>query len=126
MSPSNDVKNENENKAEFKNKADLKMETKEVKNSLAYRYLIAPWITEKSHSQMASNKYIFKVFKNSNKKNIAAAVESLYGVDVIGVNTVSISSKKRRYGKTIGKKSAIKKAMVSLKEGDKIDIFEGA
>lgn len=126
MSPSNDVKIENEKKADSKNKADLKAEARETENSLAYRYLIAPWITEKSHSQMASNKYVFKIFKNSNKKNIATAVESLYGVDVIGVNIVNIPSKKRRYGKTVGKKSAIKKAIVSLKEGDKIDIFEGA
>ncbi len=126
MSSNNDVKIENEKETDSKNKADLKVEAKEAGNSLAYRYLIAPWITEKSHSQMASNKYVFKIFKDSNKKNVAAAVESLYGVDVIGVSMVNIPSKKRRYGKTVGKKSAIKKAIVSLKEGDKIDIFEGA
>jgi large subunit ribosomal protein L23 len=117
---------------DLKEKSDLNMESvKEKKTakkdgSLAYRYLIEPWITEKSHLQMSANKYIFKVAKNSDKKKVATAIEGLYGVEVVAVNIVNIPSKTRRYGKSVGKKSGYKKAIATLKEGDKIEIFEGA
>ncbi len=91
----------------------------------AYRFLIEPWITEKAHDKMAENKYIFKVTKNANKKNIKKSIEELYKVEVTGVNVINVPSKRRNYGAKTGWKSGYKKAIVALKEGDKIELFEG-
>lgn len=96
------------------------------KSDFAYRFLIEPWITEKSHQNMVQNKYVFKTNPESNKKNIKKAVEDLYKVAVISVHVVNIHPKKRIYGRTKGFKSGYKKAIVTLKEGDKIQLFEGA
>lgn len=93
--------------------------------SFAYGVLIEPWVTEKSHDQMAKNKYIFKINKSSGKKEIKKAVEELYGVRVTTVNVVSIPAKKRMAGGKTGWKSGFKKALVTLKEGDKIELFKG-
>ncbi|TSD01244.1 MAG: large subunit ribosomal protein L23 [Parcubacteria group bacterium Athens0714_25] len=130
---SEDIKNDEKKKAVAEGKkSDLKVKSVKLEEEskdggyLAYRHLIQPWITEKSHAQMASNKYIFKVLKDSDKKKVAMAVETLYGVNVIAVNMVNIPAKNRRYGKSVGKKAGFKKAIVSLKEGDRIEIFEGA
>ncbi len=95
------------------------------KSDFAYRFLIEPWITEKSHQNMVQNKYVFKTNPESNKKNIKKAVEDLYKVTVISVHVVNIHPKKRIYGRTKGFKSGYKKAIVTLKEGDKIQLFEG-
>jgi len=95
------------------------------KAGFASRFLLEPWITEKSHQEMAQNKYIFKVSKDSNKTSIKRSVEDLYKVTVLDVNVVNIHPKKRVYGRTTGFKSGFKKAIVKLKEGDKIELFEG-
>ena len=95
------------------------------KAGFASRFLLEPWITEKSHQEMDQNKYIFKVSKNSNKISIKKSVEDLYKVIVLDVNIVNIHPKKRIYGRTKGFKSGFKKAIVKLKEGDKIELFEG-
>ncbi|MCX6765995.1 MAG: 50S ribosomal protein L23 [Candidatus Moranbacteria bacterium] len=87
--------------------------------------LIEPWITEKSHAAMALNKYEFRVSKDSDKSDIKMAVEELYNVRVTDVNIVNIPPKKRNYGRFVGKKSGYKKAIVTLKEGDKIELFKG-
>jgi large subunit ribosomal protein L23 len=95
------------------------------KADFASRFLLEPWITEKSHQEMAQNKYIFRVSKDSNKTSIKKSVENLYKVAVLDVNVVNIHPKKRIYGRTKGFKSGFKKAIVKLKEGDKIELFEG-
>jgi len=87
--------------------------------------ILEPWITEKSHDAMAVNKYIFKVVPDANKKNIKSAIESLYNVKVVDVNIINIPAKKRMYGRHTGMKSGFKKAVVKLKEGDKIELFKG-
>jgi large subunit ribosomal protein L23 len=92
-----------------------------VKNDV----IIEPWITEKSHDVMAQGKYIFRVRKEADKKKIKSAVEALYSVKVTDVNVVNIHSKKRNYGRHTGKKAGYKKAIVKLKEGDKIELFKG-
>lgn len=94
-------------------------------SEIAYKFLIEPWITEKSHDKMTENKYIFKVTKNANKKNIKKSIEELYKVGVIGVNIINVPSKRRNYGAKTGWKSGYKKAIVTLNEGDKIELFEG-
>ena len=92
---------------------------------LACQILVEPWITEKSHQLLESNKYIFRVSENSTKSQIGKSIESLYKVTVEGVNIVNIPSKKRIYGRKVGRKSGYKKAIITLKEGDKIELFEG-
>jgi large subunit ribosomal protein L23 len=95
------------------------------KADFASRFLLEPWITEKSHQEMSQNKYIFRVSSDANKLNIKKSIEDLYKVSVVGVNVVNIPKKKRIYGRNKGFKSGFKKAMVKLKEGDKIELFEG-
>lgn len=102
---------------------------KEVKNyegdgKMAYQFIVKPWITEKTQYLMESNKYVFKIRDNVTKREAKLSVESLYGVKVESVNMVKIPQKKRRFGRVNGKKSSIKKAIVTLKKGSKIEIFE--
>ncbi len=85
-----------------------------------------PWITEKAHAAMTENKYVFKVKKNCSKNMIANAIEKMYGVKVIAVNVVNVPAKKRMYGRYEGLKSGYRKAVVTLREGDKIELFKGA
>jgi large subunit ribosomal protein L23 len=95
------------------------------KADLASRFLIEPWITEKSHLEISQNKYVFRVSADSNKSNIKKAVEDLYKVIVTSVNIINIHPKKRIYGRSKGFKSGYKKATITLKEGNKIELFEG-
>lgn len=92
---------------------------------LAEKVLIEPWITESSTAGVELHKYVFKVSQRSVKAQIKKAVEGLYKVKVISVNTINIPRKHRSYGSTPGWKSGFKKAVVTLKEGDKIELFEG-
>jgi len=95
-------------------------------SEIAYRVLTEPWITERSHNLMALNKYVFKVAEFSNRNQIKKAVEELYNVRVIKMNIINIPSKKRNFARKAGWKSGYKKAIVTLKEGDKIELFQGA
>lgn len=108
----------------------MKKETEKNNNvqeneSIAYRVLIEPWITESSTSLMELNKYVFKISSRTNKSEVKKAIKELYGVEVLGVNTVSIPKKFRTQGRTQGWKSGFRKAIVTIKEGAKIDFFEG-
>ena len=94
-------------------------------SSVAYASLLEPWITEKSHASAATGKYIFKVHGSANKQTVRRAIKDLYQVTVVGVNMVTIHPKKRVYGRSTGWKAGFKKAIVTLKEGDKIELFEG-
>jgi large subunit ribosomal protein L23 len=88
--------------------------------------LIVPIMTEKlTFLREKSNKYSFKVNLNANKIEIKKAVEAMFGVNVIKVSVLNKMGKARRMGWNIGRTSKWKKAIVTLKEGDKIDIFEG-
>ncbi|OGI16870.1 MAG: 50S ribosomal protein L23 [Candidatus Moranbacteria bacterium RIFCSPHIGHO2_02_FULL_40_12b] len=91
----------------------------------SYNVLIEPWVTEKAHEKMSMNKYIFRVGDNSVKNSIKKAIEKLYNVSVIKVNIVNIPKKKRVSGRHIGWKAGYKKAIVTLKEGNKIELFKG-
>ncbi|MDO8529710.1 MAG: 50S ribosomal protein L23 [bacterium] len=112
-------------KEDKKSEKSISAKIEAVKSDFAYRFLIEPWITEKSHQEMAQNKYIFRVDSKASKNNVKKAVEDQYKVKVINVNTVNIHPKKRIYGKSKGFKSGYKKAIVTLKKGDKIELFEG-
>lgn len=93
---------------------------------VAYDIIIKPIITEKAMSGMATKKYTFKVAKNANKIQIAKAIEEIFKVDVLKVNTINVRGKFRRQGKYQGYTSSWKKAIVTLKEGSKsIEFFDG-
>ncbi len=88
--------------------------------------IIAPIITEKSMSGISDKKYTFKVAKDSNKIEIANAVEELFKVKVAKVNTVNVRGKQRRMGRYSGYTAAWKKAVVTLKADSKpIEFFDG-
>lgn len=83
-----------------------------------------PIITEQSMQQMQElNKYTFEVPKNVNKIEIRQAVEYLFGVKVEKVNIINVKPSTKRYGRHIGKVSGYKKAIVTLKDGNTIDLF---
>lgn len=87
--------------------------------------LIRPVVTEKSvNLAQQENKYTFYVDKKANKIEIKRAVEELFNVKVLAVNTMNVKGKKKRVGRSIGLTSERKKAIVTLRPGDRIDIFE--
>lgn len=89
-----------------------------------YDIIKAPIITEQSTKLIESqNKYTFEVDRKANKVEIKKAVESIFNVKVLAVNTVNVLPKFKRMGKHEGYKSAYKKAVVQLAEGNKIDAF---
>ncbi len=88
----------------------------------AYQTIIGPHVTEKASLLGSLNKYVFRVSPNSTKIDIKRAIEKLYRVKVKKVGIVSIPPKERRLGKQIGYRSGFKKAMVTLVEGNKIDV----
>lgn len=91
-----------------------------------YDVIEQPLITEKSMDGVADGKYTFRVSKDSNKIEIRQAVEKLFNVKVEDVNTLTVKGKKRRQGRLPeGKTPDWKKAIVTLKPGEKIEIFEG-
>ena len=88
--------------------------------------LIAPVVSEKSYSLIEDNKYSFRVHDKAHKTQIRQAVEELFEVKVEAVNIVKVPSKPKRRGFSQGKKPGWKKAVVRLRAGDRIEIFEGA
>jgi large subunit ribosomal protein L23 len=92
----------------------------------AFQVLIRPVVTEKSTLLQEQDKYVFQVDSRANKVMIREAVEKAYDVKVISVNTVKTHGKMKRYGPRWTKRPDTKKAIVSLKQGERIQIFEGA
>ncbi|MEE9164783.1 MAG: 50S ribosomal protein L23 [Nitrospinota bacterium] len=91
-----------------------------------YRVIVKPLITEKSTDQQANhNKYTFRTNLHANKHEIKAAVEELFKVKVIDVRTCVYHGKKVKVGRYSGFKPEWKKAIVTVKEGDSIQLFEG-
>ena len=86
-----------------------------------------PLITEKSTRQKEdSGQYVFEVRRDANKIEIQSAIERLFKVKVLQVRTSNVLGKIKRLGKRYGKRPDWKKAIITLKEGDRIDFFEGA
>ena len=87
--------------------------------------LIAPVVSEKSYGLLDQNKYTFLVATHANKTQIKIAVEKIFGVKVLKVNTMNREGKKKltRFG--LGKRSDTKRAIVQIAAGDRIDIFGG-
>ncbi|MCD6571485.1 MAG: 50S ribosomal protein L23 [Deltaproteobacteria bacterium] len=90
------------------------------------RMIESPLITEKGTTlRQEGNKIIFKVAKDANKVEIKKAVESLFNVHVEGVRTLIVKGKKKRWGRHEYKTSTWKKAIVKIRDGESIEIYEG-
>jgi large subunit ribosomal protein L23 len=89
----------------------------------SYEAVRQPHISEKGSYLAEKDQYIFKVSPSYNKKEIQNAVEGIYNVNVLSVNIVKIPAKKRRLGRTEGFRKAYKKAIVKIKNGQKIEIL---
>lgn len=87
--------------------------------------IIRPVVTEKSFSLLEDNKYTFIVDKRATKTEIKCAVEDIFKVTVLGVNTINVKGKPKRVGRHAGYKADRKKAVVTLKPGQKIPLFDG-
>lgn len=87
--------------------------------------LIRPLVTEKTTAMMQDNKYTFEVPLKANKVQIRQAVEQIFKVKVLAVYTIRVMGKTKRMGKTEGKRSDYKKAIVKLAPGQTIEFFEG-
>jgi large subunit ribosomal protein L23 len=91
-----------------------------------YRVIQKPLVTEKSTALQEDGNWIaFRVHPDANKIQIKAAIESIFNVTVLQVNTLNVQGKSKRFGRNIGVSKGWKKAMLLLKEGDKIEMFEG-
>jgi large subunit ribosomal protein L23 len=91
-----------------------------------YQVIREPHVTEKANIQKeGTNQITFKVHKKANKVEIRQAVETFFKTKVSDVQTMNVLGKRRRMGKTVGKKSDWKKAVVRLAPGEKIEFFEG-
>jgi large subunit ribosomal protein L23 len=88
--------------------------------------IVRPLVTEKSSAAFQANKtYTFRVHPEATKPQIKAAIESLFKVTVIDVRTLMMRAKRRTYGRYTGARGPWKKAIVRLKDGDAIQVFEG-
>jgi large subunit ribosomal protein L23 len=121
-------------KAEPKPKAEVKPKAARAerkpgaikgKTAMAYRVLVKPLITEKASRLSTENKYVFSVNPDANKIEIMKAIRSVYNVNPVNVRIVNVRGKHVRYGRTEGETKAKKKAIVTLREGDKIEVYEG-
>lgn len=93
----------------------------------AYTIIKRPLITEKSVGAAGEGKYVFEVDLNANKIEIADAVQKIFPkVSVVKVNTLRVKGKPKRMGRFTGRTPEWKKAYVTLKPGQRIEIFEGA
>jgi large subunit ribosomal protein L23 len=87
--------------------------------------IIRPVVSEKSYALATVGKYTFRVHPDAHKTQIKQAIEALFGVGVVDVRTASVPSKPKRRGYTSGRTREWKKAVVQVREGDTIPIFQG-
>ena len=91
-----------------------------------YQIVKKPLVTEKGTVMLGEGNWVtFKVHLDANKIEIREAVQKIFSVSVLQVNTQIVRGKRKRFGKSMGQTKSWNKAMVQLKEGDKIEIFEG-
>jgi len=93
--------------------------------SRAFKIFVKPLVTEKSAVAESKNKYSFVVAKSANKNQIKTAIEEVYGVRPIGVNVANIEGRRVRFGRSMGRRSDYKKAIITLPAGKSIDIHTG-
>lgn len=93
------------------------------KTGFSYDIVREPHISEKASNLGEENMYIFRVRNGAGKMEIKKAIEGIYGVNILSVNTIKIPKKKRRIGKAEGFKKGYVKAVVKVKEGQRIEIL---
>lgn len=99
--------------------------SKGVRDERLLSVLVRPLVTEKGTRQNALNQYAFVVASAATKSDVRHAVHAVYGVTPVHVNMARVRGKSVRYGRTAGTTKAWKKAIVTLKAGDKIQVYEG-
>jgi large subunit ribosomal protein L23 len=91
-----------------------------------HQLIVGPVVTEKSSAAYQARKeYAFRVHPEASKPQIRAAIEQLFDVSVTDVRTLVVRAKRRTYGRHVGRRASWKKAIVKLKDGDTIQVFEG-
>ena len=91
-----------------------------------YEVIKRPVDTEKTRYQAEDGKYTFEVDRRANKHQVKEAVEQIFDVEVLYVNTINVPAKRGRYGRrVVTRRPAWKKAIVTLAPGERIDVFEG-
>jgi large subunit ribosomal protein L23 len=96
-----------------------------VRQERLYDIILAPVITEKSQRISEQNQVVFRVRTDATKPEIKEAVQTLFGVKVEAVNTLNVKGKVKRFRGTVGRRSDFKKAVVTLGEGQSIDVTTG-
>lgn len=115
-----------EKKVEIKREEIKKEKIRERKGpGRAYKILIKPLITEKSSFLNQYNQHVFEIDSKANKIEVAKAFESVYKIKPISVNVIKVKGKEIRYGRVTGRTKNWKKAVITLKPGEKIAVHEG-
>jgi len=118
-----------EKKVKEVKKTDKKVEKKAKKEyqdtNIAYKTLIKPIISEKATIGVANGKYVFEVYKKANKVQIKKAVKEIYGKEPVKVNVLNKMGKKVTFGRTRGRQKDVRKAVITLKKGETINLYEG-
>ena len=96
-----------------------------ISKEKAYNTIIKPIVTEKSTLLLENNQVVFLVDINSNKIDIKKSIELIFGVKVSAVNVIKVKGKTKRFKGTLGRRSDYKKAIISLPEGQSIDLSAG-
>ncbi len=118
-----DKKNENKDSQEKQTK---KNDEQLIGLKSKYSHILSkPLITEKASYLQSVGQYVFEVHPKANKIEIKKAVAAIYRVQPVSVNIIKSNGKYVRYGRHVGQTKSIKKAVITLKEGDKIEIYEG-
>lgn len=99
----------------------VSVSAKKEQKKVSSFFLSLPHITEKAAALGAQNQYVFRTVPGATKHGVKNSVEAQYGVQVLKVNMITVSAKSIRVGRTLGTKPGYKKAIVTLKEGHKIE-----
>ena len=118
-----EITSKKEIKSDQKSSKSKKIDKHDTKN--AYRILVKPLVTEKATHLKAENKYLFEVNSSANKSEIKKAIFHVYGTWPLNVHVINVRGKDVRYGKSTGITKSKKKAIVTLKPGESIEIYEG-
>jgi len=111
--------------AETGDKREVDVKVIKGKTNQSYQILVKPLVTERAAEIAALGKYVFMVNRAMNKVEVKKAIRSVYNVEPIKINMINVVGKKVRYGRSLGQRKDWKKAIVTLKPGDKIEIYEG-
>ncbi len=117
------LKNESETKSE-KTAEEMMKDVKTKKYHPASRLLLKPLVTEKITYLQSNGQYGFEVLPSANKLEVKKAIEAIYGVQVVKVRMINIMGKEVRYGRVFGQRKDRKKAIITLKKGERIELHK--